>query len=207
MVLEVEASVGRAVQHAAAAVVVQGPSCCTSYRPSASACQTWISAAASGWPLLLRTWPRTQQGSPGRPWAMSAPSDSRGASSTWKGPSTVASVQPGGAALVHAGHQHRQAQRVGQQHQFLPPVAAPLAGFGEKADAGRPLVLGQPHLARKAVQVLHQRRHDVAQPGVGCLRVAGDHGLGDGVFVDVAHGPLGLLAPGQARGRSGVGGI
>ena len=40
----------------------------------------------------------------------------------------------------------------------------------------------------KRVQVLHETRHHLAQPRVARLRVAGDHGLGDGVLVVVTHG-------------------
>jgi hypothetical protein len=93
-----------------------------------------------------------------------------------------------GLALVHRRDQHRQAQRVGQQHEFLPLVAAQPPGVAEEADAVEPFGLGQPCFAGEGVQVLHQAGHQLAQARLGRLGMAGDDGLCDGVFVDVAHG-------------------
>jgi nucleotide-binding universal stress UspA family protein len=96
-----------------------------------------------------------------------------------------------GAALrlvvVHRHGEHRQAQHVGQQDEFLPLVVALLAGAGEEVDALEPLGLGQLHLAREGVQVLHQAGHDLLQPRIGRVGEPGHDGLGDVVLGEVAH--------------------
>jgi len=63
-----------------------------------------------------------------------------------------------------------------------------MADLGEKADGMEPLVLGELHVTRKCMQMLHEARHDGAQALVAAARHGREHGLSDGVFVDVKHG-------------------
>ena len=51
---------------------------------------------------------------------------------------------------------------------------------------------------REGMQVLHQAGHDFFQPRVAGVGKAGDHGLGDVVLVEVAHG---LFAVGSVELR------
>ncbi|MCY1366597.1 hypothetical protein D9M69_535010 [compost metagenome] len=94
----------------------------------------------------------------------------------------------GRLVIVHRHGQHRQTQRVGQQDELLALVIALLAGGREEFNALHPLGLGQLHLARKGVQVLHQAGHDLLQARIGRVREARDHRLRDVVLVEVAHG-------------------
>jgi hypothetical protein len=77
--------------------------------------------------------------------------------------------------------------RVGQQRELGVAGAAGTSRIGQEADRGTPLGIGQPHVAREAVQVLHQARHHLPKARIGSTRMPRDHGLRDGVFVDVAH--------------------
>ena len=78
------------------------PGRCTSYRPSSSDCQTSTVAPAMAAPSVLCTVPCTTQGAPLAPWATSPPLATGGAPSTWKGPNTVDSVQPGARSPCNA---------------------------------------------------------------------------------------------------------
>jgi DNA-binding transcriptional LysR family regulator len=93
----------------------------------------------------------------------------------------------GGLVVVHGDGQHRQAQHVRQQDELLALVVALLAGGREVLDALEPLGLGELHLAREGVQVLHQAGHDLVQARIGRVGEAREHGLRDVVLVQVAH--------------------
>ena len=69
-----------------------------SYTPLPRACHTSMVAPAIGTPSTVSTRPVTQVGSPGTVafLVMSAPNSNSGAPCTKNGPSTVASVAPGG---------------------------------------------------------------------------------------------------------------
>jgi hypothetical protein len=72
-------------------------------------------------------------------------------------------------------HQGRQAQRVGEQDELLPGVAARLPGRGEKADRGEPLVAGEVYLAGEGVQMPDERPHHLPQARIGGVREPVDH--------------------------------
>ncbi len=67
---------------------------------------------------------------------------------------------------VHQVDQGGQAKDVGQQDELLPLAVALLAGRGEELEPGQPLLRGQSGLDRERVQVLDQRRQQLAQPRV-----------------------------------------
>ena len=81
-----------------------------------------------------------------------------------------------------------QAEDVGQQDEFLASIVGDVADIGEELDGGEPLVFGEFDVTCEGVQVLDQGGHDGAQARIAALLHGGQHGLGDGVFVDVAHG-------------------
>jgi len=87
-----------------------------------------------------------------------------------------------GLAVTDQIDHHRHAERVREQDEFLPLVAAHLAGFGQDFDRLEPFGLGQLDLLDEVVQVLDQRQHDPPQPGVGRRREAGQHSRRDVVF-------------------------
>src|SRR5262249_46300873 len=83
---------------------------------------------------------------------------------------------------------HRHAERVGEQDEFLPTVAAQVARVGEELDGSEPLRLGELDVLHKGVQMLHERTQDLAQPRIGCgLEPPQDLG-GDGVLGGAAAG-------------------
>ena len=74
--------------------------------------------------------------------------------------------------MVDQVDHHRNPQRVGEENEFLPLVAAHAAGFGQDLDCLKPLGLGQFHLLDEGVQVLDKGKHDLLQPRVRRLREA-----------------------------------
>jgi hypothetical protein len=62
--------------------------------------------------------------------------------------------------------QHGHPEHVGQQDELLPHVVAHVTGAGEEVDGYAPLLLGQLDVLDEVVQVAHQRRHDLLEPGV-----------------------------------------
>jgi hypothetical protein len=93
-----------------------------------------------------------------------------------------------GFVVVHGHRQHGPAQDIRQQNELLPRGAALVAHGRQKINAQGPLCLGQVGVARKGVQVLDQAGHQLLQPGIRRVNQAGNHGLGDGVLVQVAQG-------------------
>ena len=87
-----------------------------------------------------------------------------------------------GAAARHPARkrvdEHRDADRIRQQNEFLPHAVAFLPGRGEKLDAGHPFFRRQLHLADERVQVLDQAAEDRAQPRVWGRARAVDDRLG-----------------------------
>jgi hypothetical protein len=77
---------------------------------------------------------------------------------------------------------HRNAERIREQDEFLPLVAAHLAGFGEDFDRLKPFGLGQLDLLDEGVQVFDEPQHDLAQTRIGRRREARQHGRGDVVL-------------------------
>ena len=70
-------------------------------------------------------------------------------------------------AVVQEADQRRDAQRARHQHHLVVGVAGQLAHLVQDRGGTLELGLGQPHLAHEAVQVAHQRDHDLAQPRIG----------------------------------------
>jgi hypothetical protein len=93
-----------------------------------------------------------------------------------------------GFVVVHGHREHGQAQDIGQQNELLPLGVALVAHCGQEINAQSPLCFGQMGVARKGVQVLDQAGHQLLQPGIRRVNQAGNHGLGDGVLVQVAQG-------------------
>ncbi|MNT74721.1 hypothetical protein D3C72_2135640 [compost metagenome] len=84
-----------------------------------------------------------------------------------------------------------------------------MAHVRQELDAGGPLLLGQPDLPGKRVQVLDQAGHDLLEPAVLHIDIAGQYRLGNGLFIEIAHGACSLklpaagyaLAPSSQRGQ------
>jgi hypothetical protein len=62
-----------------------------------------------------------------------------------------------------------------------------MANAGQEADRGLPFLEAWFNIADEGMKMLHQALRDVPQPGILCARHALKHGIGDGVFVKVAH--------------------
>jgi hypothetical protein len=77
--------------------------------------------------------------------------------------------------MIDDVHQHGNAQRVGQQNEFLPLVGAQLAGARQIVDGLSPPRFGGLHVANEIVQVPHQAGHDLLEPRIGRLLVAVNH--------------------------------
>src|SRR6185437_9153080 len=90
--------------------------------------------------------------------------------------------------MVLRHHQHRDAERVGQEDELLPLVVALVAGGGQELDAAQPFGLAQLRLANEGVQVPYQRAQDLLQARVVAAFEAGEDRVRDVVFVDVSHG-------------------
>jgi len=84
--------------------------------------------------------------------------------------------------MVDQIHDHRHAERVGEQDVFLPSVAAHLSGLGEELDRRHPFGLGQLHVLDEGMQVTDETLHDVPQARVGRGVEAPQHFGGDVVF-------------------------
>ena len=69
--------------------------------------------------------------------------------------------------VIEQINHHRNPQRVGEQDELLPLVAAHLTGFGQDFDRLEPLRLGQLHLLDEGVQMADQAQYDLAQARVG----------------------------------------
>ena len=99
----------------------------------------------------------------------------------------------GHGLVVERNDHHRKTEHVGEQDELLALVVALLADRGQELDAFEPFLLGQLHLARERVQVLHRGGHDLPQAGVLGLLQPRDDGVGQGVFVELAHGTSSIL--------------
>jgi hypothetical protein len=95
---------------------------------------------------------------------MLAPIGSSGASATWNGPKHRRFGRAGRFAVVDRVDQHRHAEHVGQQDEFLPPFVAHVAGVGEEHDRLEPFVLGRFDLLHRLVQLAGDHFHDGFQP-------------------------------------------
>jgi len=81
---------------------------------------------------------------------------------------------------------HRDAERVREQDEFLPLVAAHPAGLGQNLDCLKPLSLGQFDFLDEGVQVLDETQHDLPQPRVRRFGKSLQYLGGDVVFGLVA---------------------
>jgi hypothetical protein len=86
--------------------------------------------------------------------------------------------------------QGRNAQRVRQQHEFLPYVVADLPRAGEEVDRIAPLLFGGADVADEIMQMLHQRRADFLDPRIGGVGETLDHCRRNAVFVKFTHGAI-----------------
>lgn len=113
----------------------------------------------------------------------------------------------GRLVVVLRHRQHRQAQHVRQQDELLALIVGDVAAAGQELDALEPLLFGQLHLACKGMQVLHETVHDALEPRVCRLRLPREHGVGDGVMVQIAHdgSPSVQLQLGPLRDRAPLG--
>lgn len=96
-----------------------------------------------------------------------------------EGPEDRALGRAGRLGVVDAVDQQRQAQDVGQEDELVAHVAADLAHVDEEGDGGLPLGHAEARLARKVVQVRHQRLEEELEPRVLAPRVDAVHVLGD----------------------------
>jgi hypothetical protein len=95
-------------------------------------------------------------------------------------------VAPSGSRWLIRSTTHRDAERVREQDEFLPLVAAHPAGLGQDLDGLEPLRLGQLDLPGEGVQMLDETEHDLPQPRVRRLRKSLQYLGGDVVFGLVA---------------------
>ncbi len=89
--------------------------------------------------------------------------------------------------VIDGVHQHRHAERIGEQDEFLTRAGAHVAGIRQKGDALFPLRLRRPNLADEIVQMTHQSRTDLQNPRVGGIRNALKHGICDAELVEISH--------------------
>jgi hypothetical protein len=92
--------------------------------------------------------------------------------------------------VIDGIHQHRDAERIGKQDEFLPLLVAGMAGLREKPDGLKPFRLGQLDLADEVVQMPDERRHDRAQPGIGRRLQALLDGIREVVIGEISHHSL-----------------
>ena len=97
-------------------------------------------------------------------------------------------LQSGG--VVQAVDQRREAERVGQQDEFLPFRRAHLAGGGHEFDALDPFRRRQIDLAGEGMEVLDRRRHDRLQARVRRRRHLVEHGVRDRFRRQLTHASL-----------------
>ena len=92
--------------------------------------------------------------------------------------------------VVQRHHQHRQAQRIGQQDHLLAFGVALLAHRCQVFDALHPLLFGQLDLTRELMQMLGQTGENLLETRVLAALQAANRFIGDGVFVEVLHGAV-----------------
>jgi hypothetical protein len=103
-------------------------------------------------------------------------------------------------AVVEEADEGREAERAAHQHGLVVGLVGVLAEPDDIADGGLELGLGQLHLAGEGMQVAHQRRHDLLEPGIGGALQLGQHRLGDVVLILDDH--VGLRAWLRRHGRT-----
>ena len=105
--------------------------------------------------------------------------------------------------MVDGIDQHRDSQYVREQDKFLALVVAHLTRPGQELYPLHPLFRGELNLANKGVQVVDEAGHDLLEPGVGRVRHAIQHILGNLLFAVVAHYLSSLVN--AERSSSGIG--
>jgi hypothetical protein len=96
----------------------------------------------------------------------------------------------GGARMLAVAQevdQHRHAERVGSEDEFLPLVVAHLADLGQQLDRGEPLLRREARLAHERVQVRDEARHHFLQARVGRALQPRDHRIGERLLIELAH--------------------
>src|SRR5271165_4354360 len=89
-------------------------------------------------------------------------------------------------AVAHQVDDHRHTERVREEDEFLPLVAAHPAGLGQDLDRLEPLRLGQLDIFDEGVQMLDETEYDLTQPRVWGFRKSLQYLGGDVVFGLVA---------------------
>jgi len=92
--------------------------------------------------------------------------------------------------VIQRNHEGRQAQNVRQQDELLPVLGAVLTGAGEEIDGGEPFGFGQFNFPREVVQVAHQRADQLPRARRDLCAHSGQHCVGEGGDVEVAHARL-----------------
>ena len=93
--------------------------------------------------------------------------------------------------MVDRVDEHRDAENVGEQNEFLPHVRAFLAGARQEVDRPLPFGKGEIDVAHEAVEMAHQRQDDLLEPRVARAREALQHLLRELLIVILRH--FGLL--------------
>src|SRR6266436_7144533 len=88
--------------------------------------------------------------------------------------------------MVDRIDQHGDAERVGQQDEFLALVVAHVAGASEEVDAVFPFLLGRAHLAHEGMEVPHQRVADLFDARIGRALDPLEHRIRYRVLVEVS---------------------
>ena len=78
-----------------------------------------------------------------------------------------------GTVVVDRVHQHRHAEYVGKQDEFLPPFIAALAGPGQEFNCPEPFVIRQTQLFYGRVKMFHHDGDDFTQARISFRRRAG----------------------------------
>jgi len=92
------------------------------------------------------------------------------------------------SAVAERHHQHRDAERVGEQDELLALVIAGLPDARQELDRGHPLIGLQIHLARQRVGVADNCRDDLLEPRVGIVGQAVEDRLRDIGNLVLCHG-------------------
>ena len=92
--------------------------------------------------------------------------------------------------MIDGIDQHRYSTDVGEQDEFLALLVAHVTRPGQELDPQCPFFLGEFDLTNESMKVGDEAGHHFLQPGIGCLRHAVQHILGNILLGIVAHGLL-----------------
>jgi len=92
-----------------------------------------------------------------------------------------------GLIIVDDHIEHRQAEDIAEQDEFLTLVVTLLPGCGQELDTLEPFCLGEFDLTGKVMQMLYQTGEYEFKARIARIGQALDHCLGNGLLVEVAH--------------------